>query len=47
MDERSVEAYLDSLILRGRTEGTVQSYRGKLQMLRAALPADGAEPRNA
>lgn len=42
MDERSVEAYLDSLILRGRTEGTVQSYRGKLQMLRAALPADGA-----
>lgn len=36
--ETAVEAYLGSLSSRGRSDGTIQSYRNKLKMLRSSLP---------
>ena len=40
MTDEAIEAYLLSLGLRGRTEGTLQSYRNRLHMLRSSLGED-------
>ena len=41
MTDEAIEAYLLSLGLRGRTEGTLQSYRNRLHMLRSSWARTG------